>query len=89
MSQLLDSYRRNAEEARAEAERATLPNVRARALEASVRWTEMAERLERVEEQSQIRLSEVVTRPKVDDDGRSPHIRPRLGLHSVELRRKR
>ena len=46
MSILLDSYRRNAEAARIEAERATLSNVRARAAEAAVRWSEMADRLE-------------------------------------------
>jgi len=55
MSLLLDSYRRNAEAARAEAEQTALPKVRARALEASARWTEMAERLEWVEEQARQR----------------------------------
>lgn len=64
MSILLDSYRRNAEAARIEAERATLPNVRARASAASARWTDMAEELEWVEEQREIRLGGVVTRVK-------------------------
>ena len=35
MSQLLDSYRKNAQAAQGEAERATLPNVRDRATEAA------------------------------------------------------
>ena len=56
MSILLDSYRRNAEAARIEAERATLPNVRARAAEAAARWSEMADRLEWVEEQGRVRI---------------------------------
>jgi len=55
MSLLLDSYRRNAEAARLDAERATLPNVRARALDAAARWTEMADQLEWVEEQGRLR----------------------------------
>ena len=49
MSLLLDSYRRNAAAAHLEAERATLPNVRARAIEAAARWSEMADKLEWVE----------------------------------------
>lgn len=56
MSQLLDSYRRNAETARLEAERTTLPNVRARAAEAAIRWSDLADKLQWVEEQSGIRL---------------------------------
>ena len=55
MSLLLDSYRRNAEAARAEAERAALPNIRARAVEVAARWTEMADQLEWVEEQGRVR----------------------------------
>ena len=55
MSLLLDSYRKNAEAARVEAEGATLPNVRARAVEVAVRWAEMADRLQWVEEQSRAR----------------------------------
>jgi hypothetical protein len=62
MSLLLDSYRRNAEAARAEAERAILPNVRARAVEVAARWTQMAEELEWVEEQKEIRLGAVTHR---------------------------
>ena len=56
MSYLLESYRRNAASANAEAERSDLPNVRARAAEAAARWTEMADRVEWVEEQGRIRL---------------------------------
>lgn len=56
MSYLLESYRRNAASAHAEAERSILPNVRARAVEAAARWTEMAERLEWVEEQGRVRI---------------------------------
>ena len=56
MSLLLDSYRRNAVAALAEAEQATLPNVRARAVEVAARWTEMADQLEWVEEQGRFRM---------------------------------
>lgn len=49
MSLLLESYRRNAEAARREAEHAKLPNVREKAAKAAEAWTEMAERLERIE----------------------------------------
>ena len=49
MSLLLDSYRRNAQAARIEAERSSLPNVRERATKAAATWTEMAERLEWLE----------------------------------------
>ena len=56
MSYILDSYRRNAQAARIEAERASLPNVRARAAEAAARWSEMADRLEWVEEQGRHRI---------------------------------
>ena len=55
MSNLLDSYRRNAVAALAEAEQATLPNVRTRAVDVAARWTEMADQLEWVEEQGRIR----------------------------------
>ena len=68
MSSLLDSYRRNAEAARIEAEGATLLNVRARAVEVAARWTEMAEQLKWVEEQRDIRLSAVITRVSAHDD---------------------
>ena len=57
MSQLLDSYRRNAAAAHLEAERATLPNVRARAVEAATKWSDLANRLQWVEEQTDIRLA--------------------------------
>jgi hypothetical protein len=49
MSQLLDSYRRNFEAARLEADRSVLPNVRERASRAAETWKAMAERLEWVE----------------------------------------
>lgn len=50
MSKLLDSIRKNAEAAYAEAQAATLPQVRDRATRAASRWNEMADRQERVEE---------------------------------------
>ena len=56
MSYLLESYRRNAASAQVEAERSILPNVRARAAEAAARWSEMADRLEWVEEQGRVRI---------------------------------
>jgi hypothetical protein len=46
---LLDSYRRNFEAARLEAEQSSLPNVRNRAARAAESWKAMAERLEQVE----------------------------------------
>ena len=55
MSQLLDSYRKNAQAAQGEAERATLPNVRDRATEAAAVWSGLAERLEWVEAQQRAR----------------------------------
>ena len=61
MSLLLDSYRKNAAAALIEAERSTLPNVRQRAALAAERWSEMAERLEWVEEQGRIRSGREVT----------------------------
>ena len=68
MSLLLDSYRKNAEACRSEAERSTLPNVRARAINVAARWTEMAERLEWVEEQGRLRVGAVATRAKQQDE---------------------
>ena len=55
MSHLLDSYRRNAEAARTEAERANLANVRKRAADAAEIWLALADRLERVEKRQQAR----------------------------------
>lgn len=49
MSLLLDSYRKNAEAARAEAEAANLPNIRERSVRSAERWEEIAAKLERVE----------------------------------------
>ena len=49
MSQLLDSYRKNAEAARTQAEATNLPNARERAVRSAERWEEIAERLQRVE----------------------------------------
>ena len=49
MSWLLDSYLRNLEAARLEAERSALPNVRDRATRAAEAWKAMADRLERLE----------------------------------------
>ena len=62
MSLLLDSYRKNAEAARLEAERSTLPNIRARAIEVAAKWKAMAEELEWVEAQREIRLGAVTHR---------------------------
>ena len=55
MSHLLDSYRRNAESARLEAERTTLPNVRERAAKAEATWTDLANRLQKVEDNQRAR----------------------------------
>ena len=55
MSHLLDSYRRNAEAARTEAERANLANVRKRAADAAEIWHALADRLERVEQRQRAR----------------------------------
>ena len=49
MSLLLDSYRRNFEAARLEAQQSVLPNVRNRAARAAEAWKDMAERLAWVE----------------------------------------
>ena len=61
MSILLESYRKNAVATRIEAERSNLPNVRQRATLAAERWSEMAERLEWVEEQGRLRAGRQVT----------------------------
>jgi hypothetical protein len=62
MSFLLDTYRKNAEAARAEAERSTLPNLRARAIEVAARWTEMADQLASAERQGRLRADATVKR---------------------------
>ncbi len=49
VSDLLDSYRRNAEAARIAAEQATLPNARLRAKIDQETWTKFADRLEWLE----------------------------------------
>lgn len=59
MSLLLETYRKNAAAAELEAERATLPNVQARAVKAAARWSEVTDRLEWVEEQGRIRIEAV------------------------------
>jgi hypothetical protein len=64
MSLLLDSYRKNAEAARLEAERSTLPNVRARAFDVAARWTEMADQLAWVEREGRLRVDATVKRLK-------------------------
>ena len=56
MSLLLKTYRKNAATANLEAQRSTLQNVRARAVEAAARWSEMADRLGWVEEQGRVRI---------------------------------
>lgn len=61
MSILLESYRKNAAASRVEAERSALPNVRQRAALAAERWSEMAERLEWVEEQGRLRAGRQLT----------------------------
>lgn len=61
---MLDSSRRNAEAARTEAERSTLPKVRARAIDAAARWTEMAEDLAGVEREGRLRADATVKRSK-------------------------
>ena len=49
MSLLLDSFRKNAKAAQAEASDSTLPQVRDRAARAAARWQEMVDRQERIE----------------------------------------
>ena len=49
MTLLLDSFRKNAAAAHAEASSAALPQVRDRAARAAARWDEMAARQERME----------------------------------------
>lgn len=49
VSDLLDSYRRNAEAARIAAEQASLPNARLRAETDQEAWTKFADRLEWLE----------------------------------------
>ena len=44
-----ESCRKNADDALAIADHSALPNVRARALEAAARWSDLADRHERVE----------------------------------------
>lgn len=56
MSFLLNSYRRNADAARVQAATAILPNVRARAAQAAIKWQDMADKLEWVEEQGRLRI---------------------------------
>ena len=56
MSFLLNSYRRNADAARVQAATASLPNVRARAAQAAIKWQDMADNLEWVEEQGRHRI---------------------------------
>lgn len=56
MSFLLNSYRRNADAARVQAATASLPNVRARAAQAAIRWHDLADKLDWVEEQGRIRI---------------------------------
>jgi hypothetical protein len=65
MSLLLDTYRKNAVAALSEADRSTLPNIRQRAALSADRWSEMADRLEWVEEQGRIRAGrDVATTPR-------------------------
>ena len=61
MSILLESYRKNAAASRIEAKQSTLPNVRQRAALAAERWSEMADRLEWVEEQGRLRAGRQLT----------------------------
>ena len=59
MTHSAESCRKNAEAALVAAERATLPKVRARALESAAKWTAMADRLDWVEAESVIRLDAI------------------------------
>lgn len=52
-----DIYRLRAEQARVEAEEATLENVRERCLRAEAAWKEMADRAERTEKMRQTLLA--------------------------------
>jgi hypothetical protein len=49
MADLVNTYRAQAEKAQADADSATLANVRERNLRAAQAWTQMAERQERTE----------------------------------------
>ena len=53
MSELLESYRKNAEAARIAAELATLPNLRRRAEIDAEAWEQMADRQEQLETMQQ------------------------------------
>lgn len=61
MKSLLDSYRANADAARAEASSSTLPNVRERAARAAARWEDMAKILERAEAARRARAALIET----------------------------
>ena len=53
-----ETYQARAAEARAQAEAATLHNVRERCLRAEAAWTEMAQRAERTEKMRETLLAE-------------------------------
>ena len=59
MSEQLVFYRARAAEARAEAEAATLVNVKERALRSEATWNEMARRVEDTERRRAARLPDV------------------------------
>jgi hypothetical protein len=63
MADLLNLYRSNADRAQADADSATLENVRDRNLRAAAAWTGMAERVERTERARAARESAVVKMP--------------------------
>ncbi|PSJ42318.1 hypothetical protein C7I55_07275 [Sphingomonas deserti] len=59
MSEQLVFYRARAAEARAEAEAATLVNVKERALRSEATWNEMARRVQDTERRRAARLADV------------------------------
>lgn len=68
MSHPIDTYRRNAEAARTEAEQSPLPQLRARAAIAAKTWAAMADRQEKYEAELKQREAAMIRR-KVEANG--------------------
>jgi hypothetical protein len=62
MANLAESYRSNAARAQAEADAATLDNVRDRSLRAAAAWTQMADRQDRTDAARAVREAGVQVR---------------------------
>jgi hypothetical protein len=69
MSAMLDLYLARADEAAAEAEAATLDNVRDRCLRSQAAWQAMAERQEWIEEQRRLRENKTAVDVEIDPFG--------------------